>query len=491
VALRSAVGKLVPPRNTPEAAPDNGPDWLDGVRKPPPQGCREVHLKSDPIDDVPQDFGDDAMPRVEPTVTGAAALARENAGLRSELAQREQLGAVMASVIATITSIGDQHAIMTKVVALAGEAIGADSSYVALLRGRAWKPAYRWQMPDGFAGTDVAPGRTPPAALGQRPARPVAIDDCENDDRVDPELQRRWGVRAVMMAPMVVRGELLGGIFFHYTGGVHPFSPSEIAFARGVAGATSQALQASHLLEQQRRIAVTLQENFIHPLPELEGIELSVVSRTASQPELVGGDFSDVFLLDGGTVAILIGDVAGKGIRAAGLTETVRSTVRAFAAVDPSPAFVLRMTNQLLLRREVGDELVTALLVVLDRPSGRALVASAAHPPAVHLSASSCRLLEVPFGVPLGSFDEDYENGELRLARDDALVLYTDGVTEARRAGELFGYERLVEAVSGLRGATMADLSQGVCDAAEVFCGRLKDDLQVVALRQTRQTSPG
>ena len=161
---------------------------------------------------------------------------------------------------------------------------------------------------------------------------------------------------------------------------------------------------------------MTLQENFVHPLPELQGLELSVVTKTASQPELVGGDFSDVFLLDGGAVAVVIGDVAGKGIRAAGLTETVRSTVRAFAAVDSSPAFVLQMTNQLLLRREVGEELVTAFLVVLGPLSGRALVASAAHPPAVHLSASSCRLTEVPFGLPLGSFDEDYQNSELQLA---------------------------------------------------------------------------
>ena len=446
-------------------------------------------MKSDNEQEAPQDFSNDVTPRVEPKAAGGAALARENARLRSELAQREQLGAVMASVVTAITSIGDQREIMTKVVALAGEAIGADSSYISLLKDRAWKPAYLWQMPDGFTGTDIAIGRKPLAALALGAERPVAVDDCENDNQVDPELRHRWGLRAVMMAPMVVRGELLGALFFQYTGGVHHFTPSEIAFAQGVAGATSQALQATQLLEQQRLIAATLQENFIHPWPKLEGLELSVVSKTASQPELVGGDFSDVFLLDDGSVAILIGDVAGKGIRAAGLTETVRSTVRAFAAVNPSPAFVLRMTNQLLLRREVGEELATALLVMLDRLSGRAFVASAAHPPAVHLSTSTCRLIEVPFGVPLGSFDEEYQNGELQLAREDVLVLYTDGVTEARRKGELFGYERLVEAVSGLRGATMGDLSQGVCDAAEAFCGRLKDDLQVVALRRTRETS--
>lgn len=441
-------------------------------------------MKSDHTQDPQPDFGRDDALGVELEETGGSALVLENARLRAELAQREQLGAVMASVVVTITSIGDQHEIMTKVVALAGAALGADSCYIALLKDRAWKPAYLWQLPSGFAGTDIAVGQMPLAALALRAARPVAIDDCEDGNKVDPELRRRWGLRALLAAPMMVRNELLGGLFFHYTGGVHHFSPSEIAFAQSVAGATSQALQAARLLEQQRLIAVTLQENFIHPLPKVRGLELSVVSKTAHVPELVGGDFSDVFLLNDHHVAILIGDVAGKGIRAAGLTETLRSTVRAFAAVDPSPAYVLTSTNQLLLRREVGEELATAFLVILDTQSGRALCASAAHPPAVHLSDSFCRLLEVPSGVPLGSFEEDYQNAELRLADDDVLVLYTDGVIEARRGPELFGYERLLEAVSGLRGATMKAISDGLSAAAEAFCGRLQDDLHVVALRR-------
>ena len=359
-----------------------------------PQTPKPPELRTENVHEV--------APGIERKETGGPALARENAHLRAELSRREQLGEVTAAVVAAITSRRDQQEIMTKVVALAGEALGADSSYIALLKGRAWKPVYVWQMPSGLRYKSIPIGQTPFAALALQAGRPVAVDDCRGDQRVDPELQRTWGVRAVMMAPMVVRGEVLGGLFFHYSQGPHHFSKSEIAFAESVAGATSQALQAARLFEQQRRIAVTLQENLIHPLPEVEGLELSVVGSTAYEPELVGGDFSDVFLLDSGHVAILIGDVAGKGIRAAGLTETVRSTVRAFAAVDSSPAFVLRMTNRLLLRRDVGEDLVTAFLVILDTRSGRTIFASAAHPPPVHLGRASCRLLELPFGVPLG-----------------------------------------------------------------------------------------
>ena len=109
----------------------------------------------------------------------------------------------------------------------------------------------------------------------------------------------------------------------------------------------------------------------------------------------MGGDFSDVFVVDDTHVVVLIGDVAGKGVRAAGLTETVRSTVRAFAAIDSSPAFILAKTNELLLRFDPDEPHVTAFCAVLDPHTGHLSYASAGHPAPVHLGAFSCRPLDV------------------------------------------------------------------------------------------------
>ena len=201
--------------------------------------------------DLPQGSSDDATPGVKAGEAGGATIAQELIRVRGELAQREQLGAVMASVVAAITSSGDQREIMTRVVALAGEAIRADAAYIALLKDGVLKPAYLWRMPGGFASADIAIGPRPFAALTERGVRPVVIDDCQDHGALDPELQRRWGVRALLMAPMVARGELFGGLCFHYTHGVHHFTASEIAFAQSVAGATSQALQATRLFEQR------------------------------------------------------------------------------------------------------------------------------------------------------------------------------------------------------------------------------------------------
>ena len=141
---------------------------------------------------------------------------------------------------------------------------------------------------------------------------------------------------------------------------------------------------------------------------------------------------------------MLIGDVAGKGLAAAGLTETVHTAVSSYALMDPSPGFVLRKTNELLLRRP-GDEdqYVTAFLAVVDRRTGEVACASAGHPSPVRIG-SVTGLVEAESGVPLGTFDEEYPTHRLTLEAGDGLVLYTDGLTEARRGQELYGQQRLV-----------------------------------------------
>jgi GAF domain-containing protein len=283
--------------------------------------------------------------------------------------------------------------------------------------------------------------------------------------------------------PLVAGGELVGVLVVDDPGERRPFPEREIALLEAIAAQATTAIENARVFEAQRRIAATLQENFIHALPEVAGLELGVVSKTAFAAELVGGDFSDVFVVDDDHVVALIGDVAGKGVRAAGMTETVRSTVRALAAIDPSPAFVLGKANELLLRFDPDEPHVTAFLAVLDPHTGHLSYASAGHPAPVHLSAFTCRPLDVTFGPPLGSFERPYTNANAMLTLDSYLVLYTDGVTEARQGAELLGEKRLIEVVCALRGLSAQQVAEGVREAALAFAGKLSDDLQVVVLR--------
>ena len=231
----------------------------------------------------------------------------------------------------------------------------------------------------------------------------------------------------------------------------------------------------------QKRIALTLQQSFIHPLPELVDVELDVAEETAYRRDLVGGDFHDVFCLPDGKVLVFVGDVAGKGVGATGLGETVRVAVRATALLTPSPSEILANVHSLVTG--IADQFVTALIVLLDPTTGDAVMASAGHPPPVHISASGCSSVEADYGTPLGAFACDYPARRFSLRPGDALVLYTDGVVEARRGAELFGEERLIEVLGSVSPPAPRLLVERLRRAVVEFADELKDDLQVVALR--------
>ena len=289
--------------------------------------------------------------------------------------------------------------------------------------------------------------------------------------------------RLMLVVPMVYRERLIGLITVDEPGERIPFGHDEIQLVEAIAAQAAAAIENARLFRHEQRIATTLQEYLLRPLPKVVGLDIGWVSQAAFAPELVGGDFSDVFLLGDGLVGVLIGDVAGKGLRAAGLTETVRATIRAFAVVDSAPAFVLGKTNEVMLGFGIDDPLVTAFLCVLNLQTGFTLYASAGHPPPVRVGPDTCELLATDHGPPLGAFPAVYGQRRWPLGLDDYLVLYTDGVTEARAGTELFGEDRLLRAACRYRGRPAQEVAVGVAQAANDFSDRLRDDLQVVVVR--------
>ena len=372
------------------------------------------------------------------------------------------MSAALNDIAASITSLVDHDEILTRVVAQAGAALTAESSSICTLEDDAWVPRYLWRLPDDVLGVPIPRERVSYANIGVESRRVVAVDDCEADPRVDLELQRSWNVRSVAMAPLLVRDRAVAAIFFNYHSRPHAFTMHEIDFIGKAAAIISGALENARLLQRLDRIATTLQENLIHPLPVIPGLDLGRVSETAFAPDLVGGDFSDVFAIDEFRVAALIGDVGGKGIRAAGLTETVHTAVNSYALVDTSPAFILRKTNELLLRSSGDEQFVTAFLLIVDLRTGEASYASAGHPAPVIAGRSSCAVIDAPFGLPLGTLPYDYAIGRMALGAGETLVLYTDGVVEARRDGELFGERRLLERWRSARAGAPQEVAERV-----------------------------
>ena len=220
---------------------------------------------------------------------------------------------------------------------------------------------------------------------------------------------------SLLAVPLLVRERTLGLLVFGHR---HPagYRPAETDFASRVAATVSLALESARLFEAERTIADTLQEAVLTMPDALPGVEFAYLYRSATAMARVGGDFYDLFPLDGDRVGVVIGDVSGKGLPAATLTSLVKNTLRAYAYDGEAPADVVTKTNAVVLRSASAGVFVTLFFGCLDLAAGTLTYCSAGHPPGlVRRGADEVEVLSVGSAV-VGMFpDQEYVQGR-RLA---------------------------------------------------------------------------
>jgi GAF domain-containing protein len=254
-----------------------------------------------------------------------------------------------------------------------------------------------------------------------------------------------------------------------------------VKLARSSAAAIANAID----FQRERRIARALTLGFVpESLPRLSGYETGLLYAPAAN-EATGGDVYGAWPVDGGdAVAVLVGDVAGKGVETAALSAMVRFFVEARSWDSPFPDKVLEQANSMLLGRLPRDAFVTAFLGILTKDSLR--YTNAGHLPPLHVRGNDLRLLE-SHGLPLGVLeDQEYGWSELRLERDDLVFAHTDGLIEARRAGEMYGADRLARFVLGAAGShSPKELVRAVHEEVTGWADGISDDAVALALRRT------
>lgn len=249
-------------------------------------------------------------------------------------------------------------------------------------------------------------------------------------------------------------------------------------------------LESMRTVEAARKdaaeLAETLQQTLIPPTPPtIEGLELAAAYRPAGDGREVGGDFYDVFQIGDDEWVVVLGDVSGKGVAAALVTAFVRHTVRDLAMQVADPAELLRALNRELVAHPT-DRFCTVVLVKLCCQDGswRVTGSVGGHPPPLlRHSDGEVEELEVR-GSLVGILEEPtYQTFELALD-DELLVLYTDGVTEARRDRTMFGATELAALVSRAPHSSAEVTASIVDEVLEYQDGDPADDIAVMTLGQ-------
>ncbi len=302
-------------------------------------------------------------------------------------------------------------------------------------------------------------------------------------DEEQLRLARELRLRSALTVPLIARGKALGVITWVFAESDRLYGPEDVAFAEDLGKRAAIAIDNSELHSQTLAAATELQRAVLPAaLPTPEGWDLASYYAPSGRTE-VGGDFFDVLPLDGGRLALFVGDVMGRGVEAAAAMAQIRAAVRAYAAVDPTPASVMERLD-LMYTTYPTDQMVTLVYLVADPAADELVVANAGHPaPMVLRGDGTAEQLPAAEAAPLGTVSQSRAQASYPFGRGDTVLAFTDGLAERRGEDIDQGLERVRRSLATLAGGglgqALEELAQELADPSR------DDDVAALAARRT------
>jgi serine phosphatase RsbU (regulator of sigma subunit) len=304
------------------------------------------------------------------------------------------------------------------------------------------------------------------------------------------------GSHSLIVVPLAARGLVLGVMTLWRSRRPDAFEADDLTLAQELAARAAVAIDNARRFTQQQQTAFALQSSLLpRAVPAQSAVEVALRYLPAGAGPGLGGDWFDVIPLSGARVALVVGDVVGRGIHAAATMGRLRTAVHTLASLDLEPDEVLSRLDDLvdLLaaeqeavgERPVGEQVVgaTCLYAVYDPVSGRCSVARAGHPPLVVTAPDGqASLLDLPACPPLGLGGLPFEARDIELAEGSLLCLYTNGLIGERHIDADVGLTKLCAALTHPAGA-LERTCQAVVDA--LVPSRPSDDV-VLLIARTR-----
>lgn len=367
------------------------------------------------------------------------------------------------SMLAEALTVGQVVSVITEV---GRSAIGADRSAVALLeddkvRLHMITPGGIPELP-GPAREEIGMEDQSVMSIAVRERRPFLAENPLSlrmqlkSEEIDAFVERT-DERAWVGLPLMAAGRALGALRFSFTR-PREITEEERVFLEALAGQCALALERATLFEREHKTAEALQRSLLPDrLPQLPPMRLAARYHPATRHVQVGGDWYDAFPLQDGRVAITIGDVMGKGVKAAAGMGRVRNALRALALNDPRPTAVLTGLDRLFTATEGWEQITTLSYAVIDPATGEGTISNAGHlPPLLIFPDAPPRLRSAEAGTPLG-WASDRAEAKFSVPPGNTVVFYSDGLVENRRRGLDAGLDEIVSIAAAAPPEVLAD----------------------------------
>ncbi|MFN2216256.1 MAG: GAF domain-containing protein [Anaerolineales bacterium] len=460
----------------------------------------------------PGKYGHEAQ-SITMTFAGYAAVAIENARLFDAAQEQAYASAALLQVAQSVATAESLDELLGSIARMTPILVGVESCVIFLYHGESFVISQSYGMTDEHH--EMIIGRIfqhgdfslIDQVLSTNEMVVGSINSSAPDSWLKPELAEskedlfyamELGEHLLIGFPLSIKSDFFGVMMIEETSDVRRFRQKRVEIIKGIAQQLAMSIQneqyqletsARERLEYEFNLARQIQQTFLpEKMPQLENWELAAYWKPARQ---VGGDFYDLFKLPNGEMGLVIADVSDKGIPAALFMAVTRTLLRAVIIDETSPARVLQRINALLIPENEQGMFVTTVFAVLSLEKNDLIYANAGHNPPFLINSGSGEIKKLTrTGMALG-IQQDIEIQEqvIHLDKDDCVLLYTDGLTEAASLeGDLFGDERLEKLISEKRCMSPEDMLASIEE--EVFnfmeTNILSDDLTMMLIKRLK-----
>jgi len=419
------------------------------------------------------------------TVGKQASLALENAYLYQQAKSRADNLETIFRISQAVGSSLQSRIVLNRVLDVVQKILSADA--VMLMTYDAQRKNIGVPMARGILHRDMLeatfrPGEDVPGRVFET-REPERYDHISSSDTRLLNSAAAQGLESLLAVPLLARGRSIG-VLVVFAREQGAFTSDELDLLRTFASQAALAIDTADMFSREHNVATILQESILPTrLPRIAGIEASSVYLPAGTDADIGGDYYDLFTAPDGRVVVSIGDVCGKGVAAATKTSMIRYALRGMVVAGLEPGRVVAELNEMLAEAGDATSIVTLWLGYIDVNAGTLVYANGGHPAGLLLMPSDGRLVRLSTtGALLGAISGiTWGQEQVQLEKGATLLLYTDGVTEARNARRFFGEGRVRRALRA--GGSPASVAQRLLGQVQRFAaGELRDDAAILAV---------